>query len=291
MAKLKYWMPVDKYFGDAGHTTAHLIYCRFWYKFLYDQGLVPHPEPIHWRMSGGLLLGGDHKKMSKSRPDYVVDPKDVMENYGADAARVYLAFLGPYDESYPWNTNGIKACYRVMREIYEQKSKITTDKAPEHDQVIKAFHKMVKNMTSMMENLKMNTAVSEIMKFVNVLKKHETIPSLVWQDFLKCIAPFAPFLAEELWQEAHGFKEWKNENSVHMQSWPVFDPDLVQDETFELPVQINGKLRATLSVNKNSTETEIHELVLGNNTVKSYLKNRPIEKFVYIPGKIVNLVV
>lgn len=287
--KLKYWMPVDKYFGDAGHTTAHLMYSRFWYKFLYDNGIVPTSEPYKWRMSGGLLLGADHRKMSKSRPDFVVDPADVLTNYGADATRVYLAFIGPYDETYPWNDNGIKACYRLIKTIYEMKTKVK-DENVNDIHTIKAVHKLIKNTSKMMENLKMNTAVSEIMIFVNHLKTVDSIDTNVWKDFVKVLAPFAPFTAEDLWQEVNGYSEWKKENSVHLQNFPEFDEKLAKADTIELPIQINGKVRERITVEADTKEEEIKKIVLETPKVKTLLGGSTITKFIYIPNKIVNIV-
>lgn len=288
--KMRYWMPVDKYFGDAGHTTAHLIYSRFWYKFLYDQGYTPHPEPYKWRMSGGLLLGQDNKKMSKSRPEFMVDPKDVLVKYGADAARVYLSFIGPYEETYPWNDNGLKACYKLIKTIHDMKDKVSAE-AQTEKHVTKKLHQLIKNTTQMIEDLKMNTAVSEIMIFVNVLKETDEIATDVWKDFIKVIAPFAPFVAEELWHEVNGHEVWMAENSVHLQAWPTFSEDLAVDDVIELPVQINGKLRATLSVGRDLSEDEVKILVMGDAKVKQQLEGIEIKKLIYVPNRVVNLVV
>lgn len=287
--KLKYWMPVDKYFGDAGHTTAHLLYSRFWYRFLYDHGHVPNPEPYQWRMSGGLLLGADRKKMSKSRPEYVVNPKDLLESYGADATRLYLAFIGPYDESYPWNENGIKACYRFVRNVFELKEKISDEKNSEELQ--KAFHKMLRNITSMLDDLKMNTAVSEMMIFLNEAKNEKHINKNLYLEFIKVLAPFAPFTAEELWQEINSYKEWKPENSVHMQPWSDYDKDMTIDEEITIPVQVNGKLRGEIIVSRDTKEEEIKQKAMELENIKKHLKGKNIKKAIYIKGRILNIVV
>ncbi|EKD99932.1 MAG: hypothetical protein ACD_22C00132G0003 [uncultured bacterium] len=289
--KMKYWLPVDKYFGDAGHTTAHLLYSRFWYKVLYDEGLVPVSEPYQWRMSGGMLLGSDGHKMSKSRGN-VVDPKDVLENYGADAARIYLAFIGPYEDTYPWNDNGIKACWRLMKNIYELNEKVSKDKTYKSDIVLqKACHKMVKNITGMLERLKMNTAVSEIMIFVNTLKKVNQIDLAIWKDFILVIAPLAPFVAEELWQEINSYEKWHKENSVHLQSWPKFDLALAQDLEISIPVQINGRIKDEVLVTETDTEESIKTKVMDLEKVKAELNGKSVQKFIYIPKKIVSIVI
>lgn len=287
--KLKYWMPVDKYFGDAGHTNAHLLYTRFWYKVLFEEGFVPTSEPFMWRMSGGILLGADRKKMSKSREKYIVDPKDVIKNYGADALRVYLSFIGPYEETYPWNDNGIKACYRLVKNIYLLKEKISEQ--PDEKETTVKYHKMVKNVGKMLEDLKMNTAVSEIMIFMNHCKKLKKINKETYLGFIKVFAVFAPFTAEEIWQEANGYENWIKENSVHLQKWPEFKQKLTVSDEYTLPIQVNGKLRDELIVSKNAREDEIRELVLASKKIQKYLNNKDPKKFIYIKGKIVNLVI
>lgn len=291
MEKLKYWMPIDKYFGDSGHTTAHLIYTRFWYKFLYDQKLVPHSEPIYWRMSGGLLLGGDNQKMSKSRPDYVVNPKDVLENYGADAARTYLSFIGPYDETYPWNENGIKACYRLMVNIYNLKNKIADKPADSSPLLNKELNKTIKVTTKMYKDIKINTVVAKIMEFVNLTKKENEIPKSIFLDFLRVLAPIAPFLTEDLWQEINEYETWKKENSIHLQSWPKYDEELTIESSFNLPVQINGKLKVTIKVQRDLGEKEIKKIILKNEKIKKSIDGKNLKRFIYVPNKIVNLVI
>ncbi len=287
--KLKYWMPVDKYFGDAGHTTAHLMYSRFWYKVLYEDGLVPTPEPFQWRMSGGLLLGGDRRKMSKSRPEFVVNPEDVLASYGADAARVYLSFIGPYEETYPWNENGIKACYRFINNVFQLSTKVS--KEDDNKELVILLNKMIKNITKMLEDLKMNTAVSELMIYVNEAKKQKHLNKQNFLVFLKVLAPFAPFITEHLWQEFNEFKIWKKENSIHLHDWPLFDKTLVTDDTVRLPIQINGKLRHEIEVKVDTPEEEIKTLVFSESAVQKYATKETVKKFIYVKNKIVNLVV
>jgi leucyl-tRNA synthetase len=289
--KAEYWMPVDKYFGDAGHTTVHLLYSRFWYKFLYDQGVVPHDEPYKYRMSGGLLLGPDGQKMSKSRGN-VIDPKSVVDSYGADAVRTYLAFIGPYDETYPWNENGLVACYKLLRTIYGLKDKVdkSLSELEKQTKTTIAYNKMVKNMTEMMTDLKMNTSVSEIMIFTNHIKKQDKIAGDVWEGFVKVIAPFAPFLAEELWQEFKEYKSWDKNNSVHLQDWPKFNNKMLVEDNLTIPVQVNGKFRAEINIESDTAKDKEFVLSKAEEAVKEYLEGEPKNK-VYVPGKIVNFVV
>lgn len=282
--KLKYWLPVDKYFGDGGHTTVHLLYSRFWHKFLYDQGLVPTPEPYKWRMTGGLLLGSDGRKMSK-RYGNVVMPSDLVANYGADATRLAMAFLGPYEETYPWNENIIKAMWRLVKTVYEQKEKVK----PLEDSKIKAsYARLVNKVTDMCENLKMNTAISEIMIFVNELKKVDAIDTEVWKGFIRVIAPFMPFVAEELWQEINGFATWDKQNSIHLQSWPQVAKDQPYTDQCIIPVMINGKVRGQIATDDSDTEETIKEKVIKNGSTSKYISG-DIKKLVFVPKKIVGI--
>lgn len=284
--KLKYWLPVDKYFGDGGHTTVHLLYSRFWHRFLYDQGLIPTPEPYQWRMTGGLLLGPDGKKMSK-RYGNVVMPSDLVANYGADAARIAIAFLGPYEDTYPWNENTIKAMWRLVKNIYELKEKVGKGKEP--DSVSKSYNKMVKNITEMCEALKMNTAISEIMIFVNDLKKAEAIDTETWKGFVKVVAPFIPFVAEELWQEINGFTTWNKQNSVHLQIWPEYDKTKIQDVSSTVPVMINGKVRGEIEVTDSDDEASVKKKVLADQRFTKHLEGKSIDRFIFVKGKIVSV--
>lgn len=285
--KVKYWFPVDMYFGDSGHTTAHLLYSRFWFKFLYDIGAVPLDEPYKYRMSGGMLLGPDGNKMSKSKGN-VINPQEVLENYGADAVRTYLAFIGPYEDTYPWNPQGLVACARLVKTIYEMKDKV--EEGFENQETTRLAHKMLKKMTVMMDELKMNTSVSEIMIFTNHLKKQEKIGKNIWEVLIKSIAPYMPFTAEELWQEINGFSEWKKENSVHLTDWPIYDEELTKDTEVTIPVQINGKVKTSVSVAAGITEDEIREIVLKNSMIGNLTADKDIKKFVFVPDRIVNIV-
>jgi len=286
--KMKYWLPVDKYFGDAGHTTAHLLYSRFWYKVLFDEGYVPYSEPYHWRMSGGMLLGPDGHKMSKSRGN-VVNPKDAVENYGADATRTYLSFIGPYEDTYPWNENGLIACFRLVKNIYEMKDKVKNDSV-HNVETYKMLHKLIKNLTTMLTNFKVNTSVSEIMIFVNYLKRVDSISISVWKEFIKCIAPLMPFVAEELWQEVNDYSEWKKENSIHLQEWPKYDESIIEDNIVVIAVQINGKVRGQIEVSGEDNENSVKEKLVKLDKLKKYIEGKEIKKVVYVPKRVVNLV-
>lgn len=278
--KAKYWMPVDMYFGTAAHTTAHLLYSRFWFKFLFDIGAVPMDEPYMYRMSGGILLGLDNHPMSKTRGN-VINPQEMLENYGADAVRISLAFLGPYEGTYPWNPQSLVACYRLVKTIYEMKDKVSDDE-PEKETLV-ALHNLIKNVTEMSDSLKFNTVVSEIMIFTNHLKTLDKISKDVWRDFIKVIAPSIPFTAEELWSDVGEF-------SVHLEEWPTFDPRILEPDVITIPVQINGKVRATVDVGRGLSKEQIREKVMALDQVKEKIGQAEVKDFVYVPDKIVNIV-
>ncbi|KKS60431.1 MAG: Leucine-tRNA ligase [candidate division WWE3 bacterium GW2011_GWF2_42_42] len=286
---LKYWLPVDKYFGDGGHTTAHLLYSRFWHRFFYDLGLVPTSEPYKWRMTGGLLLGADGQKMSKSRGN-VIDPKELVEQFGADACRLYLCFIGPYDETYPWDDHGVKATKRFIDNLFLLKEKVSTE-AGAGSELEKDYNLMVKKVTDMCEGLKMNTCVSEFMIFSNAAKKTSSISTEQWKGYIKLLAPFIPFVAEDLWHEINNLTGWDKKNSVHLQKWPKYDLSKISEKTLIIPVQINGKVRAEVEIDANAEESTVSELVKNNGDVVKSLDGRQIKKLIYIKGKIVSLVV
>jgi leucyl-tRNA synthetase len=286
--KMKYWLPVDMYFGGSEHTTLHLLYSRFWHKFFYDLGLVPTEEPYQWRMNGGILLGSDGDKMSKSKGN-VLNPDEKIEMHGADALRLYINFMGPYDGVLTWQEGGLKACRKLVEDIYEMKSKVSDE--PNSDEVVTAYNKMVMKVGKMIDDLNTNTAVSEFMIFMNLAKKQEKINVDIWKGFLKTIAPFAPFITEELWQEMHGYAEFKRENSIHLQEWPKYDENLIKESKVVVGVQINGKLRAEVEVDLEENESIVKDRVMALPDVQKWTEGAQPKKFIYVPGKIVNIVV
>ena len=285
--KLKYWLPVDKYFGGAEHTTVHLLYSRFWHNFLYDLNLVPTEEPYSWRLNGGLLLTEQGSKMSKSSENGV-DPITEIEKFGADSLRTTICFMGPYDETYPWNPNIIKTVNKMIRNIISLQEKVTDKESDEN--TLKSYHLMLKNISNMIENLKMNTCVSEIMIFVKSIQNNEFIGKDVWLGFLKVLSVFAPFISEELWQEINNYSKWEKENSVHLQSWPVVDEKYLQTDSMVIPVQVNGKVRSEIIINKSDTEDMVKEKALSDDKTSKFIDGKDIIKFIYIPERIVNIV-
>lgn len=285
---LKYWLPVDRYFGGAEHTTMHLLYSRFWHKFLFDQKLVPTEEPYQWRLNGGLLLGADGRKMSKSYGN-VVEPMEYIEKFGADSLRLSICFLGPYEDTYPWNSNSIKATNRLINTVYALKDKLSEEEPSK--EINKMYNLMVKNLTQMIENLKMNTCVSEIMIFVSKLKNEPKVNIDMYKGLVKVISPFVPFVAEDLWQDINKYSEWEKENSVHLQEWPIFNESLIEDSIVTIPVQINGKVRANIEINRDEDEESVKSKVVENEKIKKYLDGKDIKKVVYIPNRIINLII
>ena len=288
MEKMKYWLPVDKYFGGSEHTTLHLLYSRFWHQFLYDQGVVPTPEPYQWRMNGGILLGPDGAKMSKSKGN-VVEPQEKLEKYGADAVRMYVSFIGPYDGTFPYNETSLNACYKVLKNISNYREKVSSD--ADNDELKKKLHKMIKKVTSMVEELKMNTIVSEIMIFTKELGEVDQIPEEIWREFIKVLAPVAVFLAEDLWQDINSYDEWADENSVHLQAWPSFDSELIAEEVTEIPVQVNGKLRGVIEVATDALEEDVRSIVQEDAKISKWIDGKEVGKFIYVEGKAVNIIV
>ncbi len=295
--KMKYWLPVDRYFGGSEHTTLHLLYSRFWHKFFYDLGIVPTEEPYQWRMNGGTLLGPDGQKMSKSIGN-VLNPDEKIAIYGADALRLYICFMGPYDGTITWQEGGLKACRRLVEEIIELNNKLVDIQSDDtSNEFMTAYHKLIKNVTRMIDDLKMNTAVSEIMIFVNLAKRQNNISLEIWKGFLKVIAPFAPFIAEELWQQLHSdsdgnsLKTGQKEYSIHLQDWPIYDEAKIKEDKFIVGVQINGKLRAEVEVNIDENAEIVRNRVMTLPSVQKWTEGTEPKKFIYIPGKIVNIVI
>lgn len=286
--KMKYWLPVDRYFGGSEHTTLHLLYSRFWHKFLYDEKVVPTSEPYAWRMNGGILLGSDGEKMSKSRGN-VINPDEKVTLYGADALRLYVNFMGPYDGTLPWSESGLKACRRLVDRIYDLREKLSDEKSDISLQ--RSYHKLIKRATSMIDNLKTNTVVSELMIFVRDAEAATSIDREIWKGFVKLLAPLAVFSAEELWQEANGRTSWEPADSVHLQSWPTFDEALARDEFIVIGVQVNGKLRDQVEVTPEEGEDSVRNKVLELPLVQKWLDGKEVKKFVYVKGRIVNVVV
>ncbi len=278
-ARQREWMPIDMYFGGAEHTTMHLLYSRFWQKALFDLGLVTDSEPYRRRINRGLILGPDGNKMSKSKGN-VIDPDEQVRYVGADAVRMYLAFMGPYEgNNYPWDTGGIAGLRRFLERVYGLSEHISTS---EPKSVTTQLHKTSKKVAEDIEQFKFNTAVSAMMIFVNTAEK-EGLTQESYETFLRLLAPFAPHLTEELY-EALG-----HTTSIHIASWPTADPALAVDELVTIGVQINGKLRGNITLSPQASEAEALALAQADPSIAKHLIGEPT-KVVYVPGRILNLI-
>ncbi len=296
--KLKYWMPVDLYNGGMEHTTLHLLYSRFWYKFLWDLGVIPKEcgnEPYRKRRSHALILGEGGVKMSKSKGN-VVNPDEVVAKYGADVFRLYEMFIGPFDADAPWDTNGIEGVKRFLEKIWRLFSVIPAGAGIQNQGMDSRFHgndkqngfetllhQTIKKVGDDIESMDFNTAVSSLMILANAMTSTAIVAAAVKETFLKLLAPFAPHITEELW---HGLG---HETSVHLEPWPTYDPSKLQSETFELVVQVNGKVRDRIIVESSISEEKARKLALASEKVKSYLAGKEPRKIVYVPGRLVGI--
>jgi leucyl-tRNA synthetase len=279
---LKYWTPVDWYNGGMEHTTLHLLYSRFWHKFLYDIKVVPTSEPYAKRTSHGFILGEDGEKMSKSRGN-VVNPDDVVKEYGADTFRVYMMFMGPFEQATPWSTQGVVGVSRFIEKVWQVGQNLDKTKRGNEDDLVRLTHKTIKQISQQTESLDMNTCISA---FMILIKKYqeEGCNQEIFEMFLKMFAPFAPHLSEELWQQL-GHK-----SSILKETWPSYDRSLIKESVNEIPVQINGKVRAKVMVTEDMDEAAVKKLALADENVKKWLNDKDVKKFIYIKDKIINIV-
>jgi predicted alpha/beta hydrolase family esterase len=282
---LKYWMPVDWYNGGMEHTTLHLLYSRFWYKFLYDIGAVPKEcgdEPYKKRTSHGLILGEGGEKMSKSRGN-VINPDDVVERFGADTLRVYEMFMGPFEQAIPWDEKGVVGVYRFLERVWklQEKLKVTVKNL----KLERLLHQTIKKVSEDIEAMKFNTAVSALMILVNGMAAQENLPVTGYQLFITLLAPFAPHLAEELWEKLG------NKKSVHLTEWPKYDPVLIIEEEIDLVVQVNGKVRDTIRVKADISEEEAKKVATESEKIKKWIEGQKVKKIIFAKGRLINIVV
>ena len=280
--KLKYWMPVDWYNGGMEHVTRHMIYSRFWHKFLYDLDLVPCDEPYAKRTAQGLILGPDGEKMSKSKGN-VVDPNDVVDLYGADVLRTYVLFMGDYGSAAPWNESSMKGCKRFLERIGDLVDIVKGEGVTKGLET--AFHKTVKKVSLDIEELKFNTAIASMMTLLNDIAAVGSITRDELSVFVRLICPFAPHLAEEMWAELGG------EGLCSLAAWPEWDEAKTVDSTVEVAVQVNGKLRATVMMPLNSTKDEAIAIAKADARVAAAIEGKTVIKEISVPNKIVNIVV
>ena len=282
--KLKYWMPVDWYNGGMEHVTRHLIYSRFWHRFLYDIGVVPCAEPYAKRTAQGLILGPDGVKMSKSRGN-VIDPNEVVESYGADVLRTYVLFMGDYEKAAPWSENSVKGCKRFIDRVWNLQESLTDGDAYS-EKLESAFHKTVKKVSEDIEQLKYNTAIAAMMTLLNAIYDAGSINRAELRTFLLMLNPFAPHVTEEMWATL-GYGEMLAKDGV----WPDFDEAKCVDATIEIAVQVNGKLRSKLTVPADIVAADAIAAAKADEKTQTFLDGKTVVKEIYVPGKLVNLVV
>lgn len=286
--KLERWLPVDIYIGGAEHAVLHLLYARFWHKFLYDIGVVPTKEPFEKLFNQGMILGENNEKMSKSRGN-VVNPDDVVEAYGADTLRLYEMFMGPLDASITWSENGLegsrKFLDRVWRLIVDENNKMRDRITTLNDgKLDKVYHQTVKKVTEDYENLHFNTAISQLMVFVNEAYKVDALPYEYIEGFVQLLAPIAPHIGEELWAILG------NEQDLSYAPWPTYDETALIEDEVEVVFQINGKVRAKASVARDLSKEELEKTAMDDNSINEQLEGKTIRKVIVVPNKLVNIV-
>lgn len=279
-SKVNYWLPADLYMIGPEHTVLHLLYSRFFTKFLFDEGFVKFDEPFYFMRHMGTILGSDGRKMSK-RWGNVINPTDEVEKYGADTVRMYEMFMGPLEESKPWNDKALSGVSRFLKKVWDLQNFITDDQTTALEVPI---NKLIKKIESDTVSLSFNTAVSEFMKFVNHVYIEKKISKEIYKNFLLVLSPYAPFITEELWQRIG------NSTSIHLEKWPKFNPDLLNELEVKIGVQINGKMRGTIDISKDASEEEAMEKAKGVESINKYLTSDP-KKVIYVKGRILNIII
>ncbi|GAA5417716.1 leucine--tRNA ligase [Paraliobacillus ryukyuensis] len=287
---LKKWLPVDIYIGGAEHAVLHLLYARFWHKFLYDIGVVPTNEPFMKLYNQGMILGENNEKMSKSKGN-VVNPDEIIATHGADTLRLYEMFMGPLDASVAWSTNGLDGARRFLDRIWrlfvsEEKNQLSAKVVDSvtSDSLEKVYHDTVKKVTENFEDLRFNTGISQMMVFVNDAYKADEISKDYAEGFVKLLSPVAPHLAEELWHILG------HDETIAYQAWPAFDEAKLVENEVEIAIQVMGKVRAKIMIDKNASKEELEQKALENETIKERLEGKTIRKVIAVPGKLVNIV-
>ena len=279
---LKYWLPVDWYNGGMEHTTLHLLYSRFWHKFLYDIGVVPTNEPYKKRTAHGMILGANGEKMSKSRGN-VINPDDMIAQYGADTLRMYEMFMGAFDQAAPWSEKSVKGCYRFLERVYNLMD-ILIDGDEYSKELESIMHKTIKKVSNDYEKMKFNTAIASMMELINEVYKVGKINKAELKTFITLLNPVAPHITEEMWERA-GF-----EGRLYQTIWPECDEEKTVDSVVEVPVQVNGKLRSVIKINKGATSEEVERIALADEEVKKFIDGKEIVKKIYVPERIFTIV-
>lgn len=290
--KLKDWLPVDMYIGGAEHAVLHLLYVRFWHKFLYDIGVVPTKEPFQHLYNQGMILGDNHEKMSKSKGN-VVNPDDVVDRFGADTLRLYEMFMGPLDASISWSEKGLAGARKFLDRVWRLYTEEDTDEndqlsskivADNNDQLKKVYNETVKKVTEDFESMHFNVAISQLMVFINDAYKADTFPREYAEGFVKLLAPIAPHMMEELWAMLG------HDDSISYVDWPTFDPAALVANEVEVIFQVNGKLKAKVTVAKDTPKEELEAMAKANEKVAEFIADKTVRKVIAIPNKLVNIV-
>ena len=282
---IEHWMPVDLYVGGPEHAVGHLLYSRMWNNYLYDKSLVSVKEPFKKLVHQGMILGSNGIKMGKRYPEYSINPCDIVDKYGADTLRLYEMFMGPLEADKPWNNNGVEGAKKFLDRIWRLYTEENKIKDETNTRLEKLYNQTVKKITEDYEKLNINTAISQMMIFINAVYKENIFPKEYAEGFLKLLNPVAPFITEELWNKL-GHNE-----TIAYTSWPTYDETKIVEDEIEIGVQVNGKLRGSIKVNNNTTEDEMIKLALENENVKRYTDGKEIIKTIVIKKRIVNIVV
>jgi len=281
--KEKYWMPVDMYVGGAEHATRHLIYARFWHKFLFDIGVVSEEEPFKQLKNQGMILGSDNRKMSK-RWGNVVNPDEVVKNVGADTLRLYESFMGPFEQEIAWSTNSMIGSRRFLERVWKLQEKVDKN-FTDSEEVISLLHKTIKKVGEDIESFNANTAVSSMMIFINLLDKQEKIGMETYSELIKILSPFAPHICEEIWTNLG------NKKSIIITVWPKWNAGKIVSGKIKMPIQINGKVRGVIEISGDSDEKEVCKIALQNEDISKWIGVNKIKKTIFVKNKIINFIV
>ena len=282
---LDHWLPVDLYIGGPEHTVGHLMYSRIWTKYLYKKGLVSVDEPFKKLVHQGMILGTNGIKMGKRFPEYVVNPSDIVRDFGADTLRLYEMFMGPLEASKPWSNQGVEGANRFINRVYRiivEANIITDDEVKELEKV---YHQTVKKVTEDYEALSFNTAISQMMIFINEVYKVNKLPKKYAEGFIKMISCITPHLGEELWESIG------HTNTIAYEPWPTYDIELTKNDEITVVVQVNGKIRDKLVVSVNTPKEELEKLALASEKVISFINGANIKKVIVVPKKLVSIVI
>lgn len=281
---LKHWMPVDLYIGGPEHAVGHLIYSRIWNRYLYDKGLAPTKEPFKKLVHQGMILGENGIKMGKRFPEFVVNPSDIVRDYGADTLRLYEMFMGPLEVSKPWSKNGVEGAKRFIQRVWNfftEAENLTDDN---DGSLTKVYHQTVKKVTDDYEKLAFNTAISQMMIFVNAVYKNGKCPKEYAEGLIKMLSCITPHMGEEIWSIMG------HNDTIAFEQWPVYDEELCKEDTIEIVVQINGKVKAKLNIAVDADKDSVMEMAMSDEKVKESIDGKTIVKQIYVPNKLVNIV-